>query len=506
MANDLPRYNRREFLKHSVLSASMLTMCTPGMSAAIQPTKRPNLLFIFADQWRAQAVGYAGNADVQTPHLDQLAKESVNYTNAISNCPVCSPFRASLLTGQYPLTHGVFLNDLQLNTDAVSFAQAYRQAGYKTGYIGKWHLDGSGRSAWIPPERRQGFEYWKVLECTHDYNHSGYYAGDDKTMKVWDGYDAYAQTDDAIGYLQQRTADVHPFALFLSWGAPHAPYRTGPKALVEEYDKKKLILRKNVPAKERQKARKTTAGYYAHITALDQCVGRLMEMLKTSGLDKNTIVVFTSDHGDMLHSRGMLKKQRPWDESIRIPFLLRCPSAWADMSKAIESPISVPDMMPTILGLSRIEIPQTCEGQDLSREVLGETATPQDRAALILCPSPFGQWNRNSGGKDYRGVRTGRYTYVCNLKGPWLLYDNEKDPFQQNNLIGKPEYAQLQQKMEGQLQNLLNQTGDTFISGKELIDRCGYKVDNNETVAYNDPAYYGQISISCRENLKALKK
>ena len=123
--------------------------------------KKPNIVFVFGDQWRAQATGYAGNPTVKTPHLDQLAEDSINLTQAVSGYPVCSPARASLLTGQFPLTHGVFVNDVHLDNSAVSIAQAFRQGGYQTSYIGKWHVDGYGRSNYIPPERRQEFEYWK---------------------------------------------------------------------------------------------------------------------------------------------------------------------------------------------------------------------------------------------------------------------------------------------------------------------------------------------------------
>jgi len=182
-----------------------------------------------------------------------------------------------------------------------------------------------------------------------------------------------------------------------------------------------------------------------------------------------------------------------------VPFLLRCPKDWGVGARAIESPISTPDIMPTILGLSRIAIPATCEGQDLSQEVLGVERSPEDRSALIMCPGPFGQWSRVEGGKEYRGVRTKRYTYVRDLKGPWLLYDNQADPYQLNNLVGKASVSKLQQELEGQLQMWLRKTGDAFLPGPELIRRCGYKVNKNETVDYGNPDHHGQISVSCRE-------
>src|SRR5437762_965469 len=146
---------------------------------------KPNVLFILADQWRACATGYAGDPNVKTPNLDRLEAVSVNFTHAVSGNPVCSPCRASLLTGQRPLTHGMFLNDAHLSDDAVTLAKVMKEAGYDTGIIGKWHLNGRGRLSFIPRENRQGFDYWRVMECTHDYLHSFYYADYDSVKREW---------------------------------------------------------------------------------------------------------------------------------------------------------------------------------------------------------------------------------------------------------------------------------------------------------------------------------
>ncbi|MDB6040147.1 MAG: arylsulfatase family protein [Verrucomicrobiales bacterium] len=134
-----------------------------GSERAAVPAE-PNILFIIADQWRAQAFGFAGDPNVKTPHLDQFERQCINFTQAVSGTPVCSPTRASLLTGQRPQTHGVFLNDVPLSTNAITLPKILKSVGYDTGCIGKWHIDGHGsRSAFIPPERRHGFDYWKVL-------------------------------------------------------------------------------------------------------------------------------------------------------------------------------------------------------------------------------------------------------------------------------------------------------------------------------------------------------
>ena len=443
--------------------------------------KRPNVVFVFADQWRAQATGYAGDANARTPNLDRLREESVDFGTAVSTCPVCTPYRASLMTGQYPLTHGAFLNDVCLSDKAVSVAEAFNAAGYETGYIGKWHLDGHGRSSFIPRERRQGFQFWKALECTHNYNRSPYY-GDENVKRKWEGYDAIAQTQEAKRYIRDH-AGGKPFALFLSWGPPHNPFGTAPAKYKEIFEEAPIALRPNVPEAQAEGARRDLRGYYAHCAALDDCVGELERTLAETGLAQDTVFVFTSDHGDMLGSQGHQRKQRPWDESIRVPFLLRYPAALGPEGRRVAMPIGTPDIMPTLLGLCGVEGPETVEGTDYSALVRGEE-TDRDGAALIMCPSPFGEWVRAREGKEYRGVRTRRYTYVRDLKGPWLLYDNEADPYQLENLCGRPEHAALQRRLETLLTEKLEETGDGFLPGQEYVRKWGYKVDKNGTVPY----------------------
>jgi arylsulfatase A-like enzyme len=473
---------RRRFLKRAgatvgLLGAPHVLGCATASRKRID---RPNLVYVFADQLRAQATGYAGDPNIHTPNLDKLAGESINFVNAVSCCPVCTPYRASLMTGQYPLTHGLFLNDLCLGDEAASIAQTYSEVGYDTGYIGKWHLDGHGRSSYIPPERRHGFDYWKVLECTHKYNESYYYASDDPTKRMWEGYDAIAQTLDVQQYITDHGNREKPFILFLSWGPPHNPYRTAPRKYREMYDPKNITLRPNVPEESRKTALKDLAGYYAHISALDDCVGDILKTLDRTGIADNTIFVFTSDHGDMHGSQGMIRKQRPWDESIRVPFLLRYPVAHGRTGRTIDMPINTPDIMPTLLGLSGITIPQTVEGTDYCGIIRGEEP-PADNPVLIMCPSPFGEWKRGEG-REYRGVRTVRYTYVRDLNGPWLLYDNKNDPYQMDNLVNRAE--SLQNEMETTLQRILKDTNDEFLPGEEYIKRWGYEVTEKGNIPY----------------------
>jgi arylsulfatase A-like enzyme len=444
-------------------------------SVAVPPSRnRPNVVLVFADQWRAQAVGYAGAPNVQTPNLDALARDSVRFSSAVANCPVCSPYRASLITGQYPLTHGVFTNDVHLEHNVPSIADAFRDAGYDTAYIGKWHLNDRGRLAFVPPEDRQGFDFWRAMECTHQYNASHYYADTDE-MLAWDGYDAAAQTRCAEDYLRRHDS-TRPFFFVLSWGPPHNPYHTAPERFRSLYDPQRLALRPNIPESDAAKAREDLAGYYAHCSALDACLGDLLATLDDTGLADDTLFVFTSDHGDMHGSHGGWRKQWPYDESVLVPFLLRAPAHLAGKPREIDAPLGAVDIMPTLLELCGIDVPRSVEGLSFAPLLRGAAGAPTD-AALIACYHPFSEWWRDRGGREYRGLRTARNTYVRTLDGPWLLFDNHADPFQLDNLCGRAEHAELQAALDRRLADILRAQGDEFRPGAEYLERFGIKVD-----------------------------
>ena len=452
--------------------------------SACQKPEPPNVLILHTDQWRAQAFGYAGDPNVKTPNIDRLSSESANISLAVAGMPVCTPHRASLMTGQFPLTHGLFMNDVQLDTNATTLAKVFADAGYATGYIGKWHLDGRGRSNFIPPGgRRQGFQYWKALECSHNYNRSAYYEGESPEKKFWEGYDAIAQARDAQDYIRNQAKDEKPFLLFLSWGTPHAPYHTAPEEYRQMYDSAEMQIHPNVPPEMAGMVKKDLAGYYAHCTALDDMVGEILQTLDEQGIADNTIILFTSDHGDLLGSHRAYKKQQAYEESVRIPMLIRAPQLQASEYRAL---VNSYDIMPTLLSLSGIPIPESVQGTDYSQYLKGSAPLP-DTATVLSCVQPFGQWNRfDHGGREYRGLRTLRYTYTRDLNGPWQLFDNEKDPYQMNNLADDPAAQALVSKMDALLQQKLEAQGDEFLPGMEYIARWGYEVDAKQTVPYEN--------------------
>jgi arylsulfatase A-like enzyme len=464
------RTGRRSFLKTAA-------GCLTGAPAILaQRTAPPNVLVVLPDEWRAQATGFNGDANVRAPVLDRFAAESARFETAVSGTPVCCPYRASLLTGQYPLTNGVFINDVELIPKGVTLGEAFARAGYRTGYIGKWHLYGSPdgkygrRLAYIPPEKRYGFDYWKACECTHSYNHSLYYEGNDATPKYWPGYDAIDQTADACAFIARQAKARDPFFLVLSLGPPHFPYETAPARYQELYKDREITLRPNVPQDRRQEATGILRGYYAHMAALDDCLQQLLAALDRTRTADDTVVVFTSDHGDMMLSQGLTTKLYPWDESIRVPLLVRYPRKLGRRGRRIQTPFNSPDIMPTLLGLCGLRPPDSVEGTDYSALAAGGPA-PRGASALLSLPVPITE-ARRYGFDAYRGLRTESHTYVRSIHGPWLLYDNRSDPYQMHNLCGRSEHKQLQAELDRALETRLRERRDDFLPAEEYVRRA----------------------------------
>jgi arylsulfatase A-like enzyme len=312
----------------------------------------------------------------------------------------------------------------------------------------------------VPCDRRHGFAYWKAGQ-THHYKNSIYFGGgcDGGGLErlTWDGYDAIAQTRDAQRFLETRAHADRPFLLWLSWGPPHPPYAKVPDRYRKLYNASQVRVRGNVPAASDAKARGDLANYYAHCTALDACVGDMLSTLDRLDVANNTIVVFTSDHGDMLYSHGLQRKQLPYEEATRIPLLLRVPGLTA---RRLDGTINVEDLMPTLLGLCGLPTPASVEGLDFSRYMRGAAPDPSGGVALLQVMVPRGQFSDAlAGGKPYRGLRTARFTYVRDANGPWLLYDNEHDPLQMSNLVNRS-FDGVAELLDEQLSAILNASAD----------------------------------------------
>ena len=267
-----------------------------------------------------------------------------------------------------------------------------------------------------------------------------------------------------------RTSD--PFFLVLSLGPPHFPLATAPEKYRNLFKDAELQLRQNVPPDQRDQAITGLRGYYAHMAALDACFDRLLSSLDRARIADDTIVVFTSDHGDMMQSQGLTTKLHPWDESIRVPFLVRYPRKLGSKGRRLRTPMNSPDIFPTLLGLAGIPIPDSVEGTDHSAILAGAPETGAERGTLIGLPAPITE-ARRYGFAEYRGLRTPRYTYVRSIRGPWLLYDNQADPYQMHNLVGKSEAKALQSRLDGELDAELKRRKDDFLPAAEYLRRTG---------------------------------
>ncbi len=451
-------------------------------TAVHEDAQKPNVVFVLTDQWRAQATGYSGDPNLigKTPNLDRIADSGINFRNSISTTPVCTPYRAALLTGQYPTTTGMIFNDLHLPEEAYTMAEMFRESGYATAYIGKWHLDGMMRDRFTPPERRQGFEYWKALECSHEYNELFYYEGDRPEKKQWEGYGPYAETDDAISYIEQNADGDRPFLLVIAFGAPHFPHHSAPEEMQELFSPENIVLRGNVTDDQAESARNEAAGYYAHIAALDTSIGRLHEAIDQAQISDNTIFVFTSDHGEMMGSHGWRPKQKQvaWAESVKVPFLLQYPARYGNEKIVVDAPINTPDILPTLLAMAGLPIAIGIEGEDMTYAIDNDDAA-KDKAALIMNVCPFaGDFD------EYRGVYTRRFSYVETLDGPSMLFDMENDPLQMNNLVDVPEHEELQNHMSLLLQRELEKAGDEFMPRQYYIDKWNYRLNEYGHIPY----------------------
>ena len=464
--------------------------------------KKKNLLFVFADQWRRDAVGFAGKDPVKTPNMDAFARDSVYCTDAVSTFPLCSPHRASLLTGRHPLSTGVFTNcktglSMGLKEDEVCIGDVLKENGYHTGYIGKWHLDEpdqnkspepeSGAKNWdafTPPgPRRHGFDFWYSYGACDQHLSPHYWKDTPEQIKV-NAWSPEHETDVAIDYLKKQT-DQEPFALFISWNPPHSPYDLVPQRYLDLYRDEDIRLKENVDLTNihhhtyepagytKQELIQITKEYYAAVSGLDDQFGRLIKTLKDQGLYDDTLIVLSADHGDMMGSHGLMAKHVWFEESIGIPLI----AGGAGLNPSVcHTLIGSPDFMPTLLGLLKLPIPETVEGTDCSEDISGNPVHHDKICYLAACPGrdvflkAFKEAGENPLDFGWRGVRTSRYVYIVEAGYDTtphmtrLLYDLENDPLQMNpSMILNPSEDPIANELEKLLVTWLKDQKDGFL-------------------------------------------
>ena len=466
------------------------------------PLDRPNVIWIFGDQHRGQAMSCAGDPNLRTPNLDRMANHGVRFTQAVAGCPLCSPFRGSLLTARYP-HEAVIGHNHPMPEGMPTVAHPFNEAGYDTAWFGKWHVDGTakgadrGRTVTVPRDRRGGFDTWLGYECNNGawevWVHGHERVPHDAPEKAQKGqqagqragerevpcyrlpdYETESLTDLLIDYVRAHASEddaragtgharaTRPFFAVLSVQPPHDPY-VAPAEFMGRHNAANLELRPNVPDTPRvtDRCRNELAGYYAMIENLDHNVGRVLDTLHDTGLDRTTYVMFFSDHGDMHGSHGRFRKHVPHAESLHIPMLILGPGPYYESRIGpSDAPINHVDIAPTSLGLANITPPDWMRGHDYSSLVRSDRAVPDDLPESAYC-----QLVRNCPGvgRPWRGVVTrDGWKYAATDAAPWLLFNTHEDPFEKTNLVFDPQFKDKRAELHALLRRWIEHTDDPF--------------------------------------------
>ena len=471
--------DRREFItKSSLVAATTAALRHRSLGEASQPY-RPNVIWLIADQWRSQAIGANGDPNVRTPNVNRLCSSGINFDQARSGFPLCSPFRGSMLTGRYP-HHMVPGHEYPLPQGQETIANLFNDAGYHTGFFGKWHLDGfhensgHGRATMhiVPPDRRGGFNTWVGYENNNSqydtWVHGG--AGKDAFQYRLPGYESDELTNLFIQHLKERASDktsgqAKPFFAVLSIQPPHNPY-IAPAEYMAHYNAEQLRLRPDVPlfAGVEERARQELAGYYAQIENWDWNIGRIMDALAHEGISTNTHIMIFADHGDSHGSHGQFLKTNPYEESVRIPMIVSGETSFYDrhLTGRPSTLFSEVDIAPTTLGLCGLPAPAWMEGHDYSGHRLGYRPPPVDADSMYLqlvVPTR----HPDSVDNPYRGLVTkDGWKYVCFEKQSWLMFNLADDPYEQVNVAFNSKYQKQRNQLIARLRQWVADTGDKF--------------------------------------------
>ena len=478
--------NRRSFLRNSVAAATSLAL-GPEYSQAnnrnARRTNRPNVVVIMTDDQRWDCMSCEGHPFLKTPNMDRIAREGARFANMFVTTSLCSPSRASFLSGLYAHTHKVTNNFTDYPADLASYPLHLQQSGYQTAYIGKWHM---GEQS---DERRPGFDYWITHKGQGKYYDTTFNINGKRTVKK--GYYTHRVTDMAIDWLKQD--HNKPYLLIIGHKAPHTPFTPEKKYRIIyddvkiDYPKTAFNLeskprwvkerlntwhgiygpifgfRKNFPDTRPESVLKFAEfvrAYTATIKSVDDSVGRVYKTLKELGQLDNTLLIFTSDNGFFLGEHGMTDKRTMHEASIRVPLLVRYPRL-IKPGTIISKMVMNVDLAPSILDICRAKPLKNIHGKSWKKLLAGETSGW--RKSLYYSYNYEKQFPYTP---NVRGVRTDEWKYVHYPNGdnkPDLykaeLYYLKNDPLETNNLIDEPKYADKVRELKAELHRLMAQTG-----------------------------------------------
>jgi arylsulfatase A-like enzyme len=474
MAAPTMEWSRRKFLASAGATAA-------GAGAVVglrhlRQSPKNNIVVIIADQLRAQALSAYGGTNIATPAWDNVLSEGARFEWSFAQNPVCAPARAGLLTGLYPKANGITKNTGNLKNGLPSLGHLARQAGMKTGWIGKWHLgEPVGDNRFIRKDSRSGFlDYWAANYSQHRYSRFSYHLDANKRLfaEQLDAFEPDFQATLAIEKMREWRDER--FCLAVSFGPPHPPlhYETGgwerhiPQRFRDMVNRADLTYRPNVPKWAASIEDQVTdpgtgkpihsAGwylhqYYASILSLEDPVARIIRSLDELGIADNTLLVVTSDHGEQGGSHGRFHKKAAYEESTRVPLGMRWPGVIAP--RVLNTPTTLVDVLPTVLSLSGISIPSGLHGRDLAPQVLGSEPDLTDSVVL-------GSYTWSAKQRWY-SLRGHRWAFTqSRVKELNWLYDMVEDPHQLNDLLHDPSAASTVERLTATLRKRVRAVGE----------------------------------------------
>ncbi len=423
--------------------------------------RRPNVVVVFTDQQRWDTTGLHGNPMGLTPNFDRLAHAHTHVARSFTCQPVCGPARSCMQTGQYATSTGCYRNGIPLAPDSRTLAHHFGAAGYQTGYIGKWHLHDSRVHGPVPADHRFGYDNWlasNILEFTsHEYD-TVLYDGEDDEVKL-PGYRVDALADAAIRYMDAWKED--PFFLFLSFIEPHHQNDVDDYPPPEDY--RERFTGGWVPpdlAALGGSAHRHLGGYYGQVKRLDEALGRVWDALVSLGLEEDTVLLHTSDHGCHFRTRNSEYKRSCHESSIRVPTLL----AGGDFRGGgmVHELVSLIDLPPTLLDGAGLEVPEQMAGRSLLPLLRGDADGWPEEVFVQISESQTG-----------RAVRTHRWKYGVDAPGvdpqrdmasqryvEQFLYDLQSDPYELENLVGREDLRDVKEQLRVRLLRRMVEAGE----------------------------------------------
>ena len=461
-----------------LLIATTFSAVAPAAAQTPSQASRPNVLILYSDQHHHSVMGAAGHDEILTPNLDRLAEEGVRFTRCAASHPVCTPSRATMQTGMYAGLHGAGPNNALMDPpDTTYFAEIFGDAGYATGYSGKWHIDGGSDedgnpsfdtrptelSYVTPGERRRGYQEWLGYECCPDHNDPFYWdeSAEPPVLVYPEDYDweTTFQTDAFLEFASRHSDANTPWMYFVSIGPPHSP-REAPQEFLDLYSSASVTLpawiTQNLSDDDNLGARARLATYYAMVTFIDDEIGRMVDGIEALGQTEDTLIVYTSDHGDVLGSHWQeiwegfndspiefFGKKWPFANAFRIPLIYRWPGV-IPAGLSVDPLTSNVDIPPTILDFVSLPVPEKMQGVSMRRWSLGQQGPERD---AIYVSREF------TGDGDWAVLWTGDHLYSPGASFP-MLYDLQADPYETANLIYSPETFELQELLQIRLDEL----------------------------------------------------